>query len=376
MQQVVEDDPASSDGARRPVERVASVATPKSTGTPVLLHDGDGLDRAYRVTYRVATPSSVSVEVWTVRLPFDARVVVHDGDGADDAVIETREQSIGVYATKREPEDAVVLAPAPSAVNYRPGPIVEDAVGAGVLVPREKRVVAKRPCQVYRTGTEAGGATFTAPGPGDDEHIDVCVDEDGLLLELLEVFGGRVLRQRVALEVEPDVDVEDRDLARLPSEQTVPAAKGGGSLRETDPASQPIGPFLLLDAPPAGFALSGRFEVIPPQPAIAQEETRGSVVAATSDIYVRGDDVLVVERGARLDKGPAWVEDDRYPKVSVGGAAVPSAELLAGTNGGELRALLGSGRFVRVYGTVGLDELQSVMAALREVDGGTGPRYL
>ena len=47
----------------------------------------------------------------------------------------------------------------------------------------------------------------------------------------------------------------------------------------------------------------------------------------------------------------------------------PSVHILRGS---ELRALLGSGRYLRVFGTVALDQLVELARSLVPIDGGSG----
>jgi len=340
-------------GARHPMEH--RVAAP------------DG----WRIRYQVATPGSIATEDVIVRPPFESHTEIR----VRGEFSETRETALGVSVTKPVRANAVALAPVPEAAGFRPGPIVAGAVERGVLVRREQRTVAGRRCQVYRTSGDLSGLTFAAPPETGGDHVDVCVDGDGLLLELVEFVDGDLVRQRVALSVRVGVEVSDGEVRALPHEQTIPPSQGGGSVRPIDPASQPVGRFVAIDQPPAGFSLLGRFEVIPPQPDIARPDTRGRVVAGVSDVFVRGGDLIVVERGARLDQANPWEPDERFPSVDLGGD-IGEGELLLGVTGGEVRALLGDGRFVRVYGTVPVDDLIAVARSLRQTDGGTGPVYL
>ena len=369
IREVVTDDKGGDGEGTTRIERIGSV---RASGTQEIEHATGASDApaSWRIRYRVATPGTAVTEDLVVRAPFESHTDVR----TNGSFSETRESALGVAVTKPARGNPVALAPAPEAAGFRPGPIVGDAVEEGLLVAREQRTVAGRRCQVYRTSAVFGGTTFAAP-TDDLEFVDVCIDADGLLLELVETFEGRYIRQRVAESVAIDVDVDDAELTDLPHEQTVPANQGGGSIRRVDPASAPVGPFLVVDAPPAGYELLGRFEVIPPQPDIANPNTRGQVVAATSDVYVNGASMITVERGARLDKADPWDPDDRFPDVDLGPVA-GTGEFLAGFTGGEVRALLGSGRFVRVYGTAPLAELTAVARSLRQTDTGTGPVYL
>ena len=323
----------------------------------------------WRIRYRLASPGVEVTEDVAVRAPFRSHTDVRtDGDHT-----ERRETALGVSVTKPAAGSHLALAPAPEVAGFRPGPVLEAAVDHRLVERREQRRVAGRPCQVYRTSATFGGTTF-APAEARD-YVDLCVDGDGLLLELAEFSGGRLIRQRVALRVQTGVEVTDEELNELPHGQTIAVQDGGGSIRRVDPASRPVGEFLDLPAPPEGFTHEGRFEVIPPQPDIARPETRGRVVAATSDVFVAGPDAIVVERGARLDRSDPWERDERFPQVDLG-PVVGQGEFLAGVTGGEVRAVLGDGRFVRVYGTVSLDRLVATARALEATSAGAGPVYL
>jgi hypothetical protein len=344
-----------------------------------ITHEGTSFGPAYEVTYRVASPGSDTEETWTLRPPFDLHRVIR-GRGK---VVEVDEQALGVSASQTFTSGApasqpqpVVISPPPAAPALRPGPVVADAVARGMLVAREQRMVAGRRCQVYRTGTETGGGEFVAPpAQASGDHIDMCVDADGLLLEAFETYRGKTLRQRVATRVNANVTIDDGTFAQLPRERTVSPAKGGGSVRRMDPTSEPLGPFLVASAAPEGFTFEGRYEVIPPQADLTNPATRGSAVAAVSDVWVRGPDMIVLERGARLDKSNPFELSAKFPDVDLGPVA-GVGDFVPGTTGADVRSLLGSGRFMHLYGTVNLGTLTSLARSLRETNTGTGPRYL
>ena len=358
-----------SGAAETNIERTASTRV-KGETEPIEFAGGDDVPATWRIQFRIAAPGSVITEEVLVRAPFDS----HEDVRAGGTFTERREAALGIAVSQPVGGEPVGLAPVPEPAGFRPGPIVADAVEYGLLVAREQREVAGRRCQVYRTSAELSGTTFVVPD-SDTDFVDVCIDADGLLLESLESFQGKLIRQRVALRVALDVDVTDDDVNQIPHEQTLPAIQGGGSVREMEPTSKPVGKFLELDAPPAGYTLLGRYEVVPPQPNIAQPETRGEVVAAVSDVFVDGPSTIIVERGARLDKGAPWEPDDRLPDIDLG-PLLGTGEFIAGITGGEVRARLVGGRFVRVYGTAPLDQLVTIAKGLRETEGGTGPVYI
>ena len=357
----------AADGARLRIERRGST---RVDGTPPALTHDTPAPATWRIRFRIATPGTEETEVVIVRAPFDSHTDVRvRGESS-----ERRESALGVAATKPAAGPAVVLAPPPEPAGLRTGPAIVDAAAHGLVERREQRRVAGRACQVYRSGSAFGGTTFVPPTSATD-YVDACIDEHGLVLEVVEFYEGRIIRHRVATSVELDVKVTDGDLSRLPHQQTLAAIQGGGSVRPIAVTSQPVGQFFVLDAPPDGFSHAGRYEVVPPQPDITNDETRGSVVAATADVYVKGSDALIVERGARLDTAAPWELDDRFPDVDVGGE-LGTGEFLAGVTGAEIRVRLPGGRFVRVYGTITREELLAVVRALRPTEGGAGHDYL
>lgn len=320
----------------------------------------------YRMTYLVEVAgATTTTEVVTASPPFASRTEIYRGAGTVGELIDERESGFAVLATRSPGQDAVVLRPPPGSAGARPGAALLDAERLGLVERRELREVAGRRCQVWRTGDAEGATPFVAPeGTG---FIDLCVDADGLLLEEWHEDDGRGVLQRVATDVDVG-PVEAASLEQLAREQTVPAAKGGGSVRRVDPASRPVGDFLEVPAPLAGFELRGRYSVVPPQPELADPLLRSRATASVIDVFVRGADLLVVEVGGVLNQSAPWEPDPRYPDVDLG-ELLGRGEVLIGTSAAEVRALLPKGRFVRVYGTVDVATLTGVARSLVAVTG-------
>lgn len=357
-------------GAAVAIERTGSMAAPEAP--PVV--PGSPPATGWRIRYLVtAVASQRHLEVVTVLPPFASRTVVHEGTSATTPVVTERELDLGVLATANQGAEPAVLAPEPQAAGPRPGAILEDAVRLGLAERRERRLVAGRACQVYRTSGARDGSQFL-PVTDPDDTLDLCVDSDGLVLEEWQVFGGKGIRQRVAVAVEAPADVEPDALRQVSRERFVAPRDGGGSLRPAAPDSRPQGMFFALPGPPEGFTFLGRFGAVPPQPGFADPEKRGSVFATTVDVFVRGADLLVTEAGGTLDLSPPWETDPANPTVAL--PELPqlgTAEVVLGLSGGELRALVGdSGRFVKVRGTLGVADLEAVMRSLQVYEDGTG----
>lgn len=314
---------------------------------------GDVPDR-YRITYRVETAESAeSTDVLTLDRPFDSRL----DTGTSTQVSTFRRLSF----TGAGAEPVVVAQP--------PGPAASDlrldlVLPNGVVETRGRRTIAGRECQVYRSGVPL--TTGGVSAPSEDERTDTCVGADGLVLAEEYVVDGDVLLARTAVEVEIDPEVEPA--AFDVGDPTVPVDRGGGSVLEVEPTSRREGSFWELPAPPRGFRLHGRYAVVPPQADVFGDPTReGELVASAADVFVRGPDVVVVDQGATLRGAEAFPPTPGARVEPIDGLG--DAEVLPLPRGPELRVRLDGGRFVRVYGTVPVEDLLAVARSLREVQG-------
>lgn len=308
----------------------------------------------YRIVYDVETPGSPgTTDVLVVDRPFDSRLET----GTSVQVSTFRRLSFTGGSA-----EAVVVAqpPGPAASDLR----LDLALPSALVETRGRRTVAGRPCQVYRSGVPLSTGALSAPVDG--ERTDTCVDGAGLLLAEEYVVDGDVVLRRTATEVELEPDV-DPSLFEV-GDPTVPVDRGGGSVLEVEPTSRREGSFWELDGGPEGFRHRGRYAVVPPQADVFGDPMReGELVASAADVYVRGRDVVIVDQGASLGGG------DPFPPVE--GARIEDAgalgevEVLPAPQVMEVRADLDGGRFVRVLGTVPVDDLLALARRLVEVEG-------
>jgi hypothetical protein len=329
--------------------------------------------RSYRVTYRVRQPGDepTTETIWVAR-PFEGRVEARRGDDDNGTLLTERESTFGHLAVVGNEEPFVlVVGPRLAAPDLRLDPVLDEALERGLLERRERRSVAGRVCQVYRAASSVTAGDLDEPGT-EDEYADACFDEAGILLEEWWISGGKPIRQRVAVEVETDIDMGA--VLRLPSSSTLPPEEGGGGIPELEPDSAPEGSFWQLgpESVPRGFVFRGRYSVVPTQTeAFGDPRNRGSIVASTVDVWVRGPDMLVVEQGATLGGSSAFDPDPRAPTTDLG--PLGTAELRLRLDRVEARVQLPRGGFLRVYGTLTSDEIVEVARALREMQG-TGLR--
>ncbi len=223
-------------------------------------------------------------------------------------------------------------------------------------VPRFRRNIAGRLCAAYRLGNN-----------------EDCVDENGI-----------VLLSRTANSVEIATKVTLGTEAKTAAELAGALAKGfsdtaRGSIRPIDPDTAPAGATdYSLDAPPAGFTLVGRYSVVPLTPEVLKRSHK--VTGGVVDVYVRGGDAVVVDRGGKLDLSDVGPEDlgslIETHDVDLGWIAGQAG---IGGNGPfgyrEVRATPAKGRYLVVAGTLPESELVAIARSLRAWPG-NGMRFL
>jgi hypothetical protein len=342
-------------------------SAPLPTGQPVLI---DATPAAYRIDYRVEERVSggvrVSTQRVTVRRPFESRVETFDGPppGHGSAALDI--VRLG-RSTSGHPNAQPLVSdqpPALAAGDLRLDASLASAVHAGTAERRERRRVVARVCQVYRTMARLRTGAFARATRS--QYVDSCVDREGLLLEEVQVVKGRRDMRAIAVRVDTTPRLSDATFAT--GAPTADVEHGGGATRRVDPVSSPPGPFWQLDTPPAGFGLVGRFVVVPPQPQNFSDPLRqGLQQAAVADVFVRGADAIIVERGGTLQGHDPWQSDPNNAAIDLG--AVGRGEVLLTTRGAEVRALTGHGHYVRVLGSVPVDQLAAVARALHLVEG-------
>lgn len=347
-------------------------STEMTDGAPVTI---ERVPDAWRIVYRLEEQSGDDVRVSTdrfeVRRPFESRFETWDGAPPGDDVVTTRIAAFARFATREPGQDggdaAFVVPPRPSPHDVRLDAALDAALDAGLIERRERREVAGRPCQVYRTFQGLGGP-LRLPEDEQLEHVDSCVDEAGLLLEEVRVVDGAAIQRRLAVEVEEEPTLGDERFET--GTQDIPVREGGGQVREMVPDSRPPGPFYELSEPPAGYRKVGRFSVVPPQPENFSDPLRIAFRrAGVSDVWVRGVDVIVVDQGGTLQGEAPFEVDPDNPTVEIEGLG--TAEVIVAGSASEVRVLLSGGRYVQAYGTVAPEELADLLRRLVEVEGGT-----
>lgn len=346
------------------------MAAPITKGPPV--RPGIGAP-TYRVTYRVdaGVPlgTTVRTEILEVSRPWQSRLTTRSGKPPGHAVTDVQIGDFGKLDLKPvgQTESVLVLQPDLAASDLRLDVDLPTLVRAHGIELRERRLVAGQACQVYRTTAPPQGQTIGALPSATGDVVDSCVSQDGIVLEQLQWFRSKLLLRRRATRVEPGVTFGPHELevTRAP---TIPTSLGGGSVVQLDPAgaANVPGTTYFLDHPPAGFAFQGHYAVAPStgqdSNGLPNTNRQGSFV----DVWVRGQDVLMLDQGGLVYNGDPLPSYPLASAVDLGplgrAKASPGARLSA------VAVSLPSSRYVRILGTLPVDQLADIARTLRRAD--------
>ena len=335
--------------------------------------------RSYEIHY-VSTdtardPVAVSNEIRQVRRPFHARVTTREGaEPGRGKVLGQRISNDTTLATAGADGKWLVLEVGPTLAtgDLRFGPALDRALAEGDVVARERRRVGGRTCQVFRAGSSLQAGSLTPYERGSSSYADVCIDDAGLVIEEVWVLDGKRVQRRLATAVREENDLDD-GLFTLPTEAArLSVQEGGGSATALTLDSRPPGPFYELPEParPPGFELVGRFALITPRLEVMRDPTNQSQPSSTTSVatvYVNGPDVLVVDQGT-LTGSATLPEAPTSRDVDLGLVGQGTAFSVFRTN--EVRARRG-GDYLRIYGTLALEQLLEVTRSLTVTEGGT-----
>ncbi|HEX7096956.1 MAG TPA: hypothetical protein VF183_13805 [Acidimicrobiales bacterium] len=335
-------------------------SSPRVTGalmSPVVSQNGSILPTtdppaSYRIVYRIETAGAEDVIVRTeevsVRRPFDAQLVVRSDDGSASPDLVVR-SSMGLYADVTDPERTDVGEGLPSAAlgDLRFDGVLEDLVTAGLMVPKERRTVLGRECQVYRTGQTVESLALS--NPTDTTYADVCIDASGLVLEQVAYEGGTPVHYEIATSIEiapqfaPDTFTIEGEPAGLD--------EGGVVLDPVDPAAAPVPGYHTFTA--EGFDASvlgehvGRYRMRVANDEAVEEPTSTAVgptsvgtpgdddvVETYVDVYVSGASFVIVQQGPRS----AQPTRDTAAGADVAAGAFGTARVVFGVTGSTLVA--------------------------------------
>lgn len=324
--------------------------------------------QVYRIVYQVTTPDAATTEELQVRRPFDARVIQRDADGEVSA---QRWSTLGAIVTQSRGAEVAGLSVAAATAlgDSRLDRVADELIAAGRLTKGAPAAVGGRSCTYFGERTTAAALPSGAdPSLTEAERIntvvDRCVDAQGIVLEerWSSPGGERLLTKRATtLQVGGDAEL-DLD---PPDAEPMAAEQGNGSFRPLDQGA--VVPFAerfsLPD--PEGFRFEGRYLVVPPRVGVPDTPSEVGLELAT-DVWVRGADVVLFDQGRGT--GGATPFDDRLVWRPITLPELGPAELAGDIRGAEVRLRRPDGGFVRLAGTVPVDELVALAATIR-LDG-------
>jgi hypothetical protein len=312
---------------------------------------------AYRVTYRVETLSGSQVlqEQLVVRRPFDLRFRFGDEGALDDPLLDriqteqfTTTVESGTAGAQRADGSLPVL-------GNRFDVTLPDLVERGVYVRRERRQVLGEECTVYRTGAVI--ESFVVSRPATDLFADLCISDDGLVLEQVSVTRGEADMRVVATSVERDPALGDADFPVVTDAGALDS--GGVERRDLSRTEAPASPYWRPAAVPAGWTHTARRQI----DLAARGGSAGPTGTKTSfvDVYTRGSDVIVVRQGLAGNE-PETISTAQATEIDLG--ALGRGQLVLGANAATAVVADTGGRFVHVQGTVRVEELRSFASTL------------
>lgn len=348
---------------------VVLATRPSGHGRAVALPAPGAVPSTYHVVYRLTAGGRSSYEDLWVNRPFEADDVIRAGRSADAKVISTSTTRLGRQLLHAGGGQAGVMEMPPQVtpLDVRLDAVLDAGVRSHAVRVRGVEQVAGRRCQVYRTRQSLSAVDLTAV-PTASDHVDTCIDAQGIVLAEHGVAGGDPIRDRVAVAVHTGRTATGHRFVTTGTH--IPLDMGGGRIVSVTADSRPPGtPFWQLPAPPSGFRLAGRFAVVPPAPTVGKKRGSDATVTEMADVYVKGPDVIVIEQGQAETDG-AFNPPSVGQPVDLGPLGTGTLSLSARAS--SVSALTKGHRyFVRVSGTLPPDRLQSIARRLAPLAPGT-----
>jgi len=331
---------------------------------------------AYSIEYRVDSYDSsgkvsTDTEQFQFQRPFDAAV-----EGKAGAPPGTTQQwksvsNLGLYSDTSSGSDPQVyrVLPQTALADLRLDSTLGDLVKEGIFTPREQRRVLGRECQVYRTGAPL--ETFSLAKATATDYADACIDASGHLLEEVSVVSGKLGGRMLATSVNdhPTATASTFKITGPPSS----LADGGAELTSIDLDKAPVVHYWSMPTP-AGYQHTGRYRLRQEQsqssnstetPATTAAPAPAKILETYVDVYTKGNDVLVVQQGAKDAEQAADASDPTKQTAPLG--SLGTVELRTGLTGTQLVAhpTTPAGSFLHVSGSAPLAQLKQAAATLR-----------
>jgi hypothetical protein len=340
-------------------------------GSKVVAQSGEPLritsvPQSYRIVYRIDDRAGSQIVTTTERAwfrrPFQSRIETYSGPPPGDSRRSVRQSGFGVLASVN-PNSAplnIVAPPSLASGDLRVDTVLRDAVADRTIIVRERREVFGRLCQVYRAGGPVFAGDLERYVPRSGNFADICVDRSGIVIEEAWTFKGRLIRRRAAVEVRinPPIDRKLFEIEAPPSEEI-----SRGAIQRLDENRKVPGLYVLPDTP-KGFRFLGRYGIVIPSAALPNPGggvTPGPGPSSTSDVYVRGPDVLVVDQDPSLVR---IVQQESRDARAIKLPNLRDAKLIVDARMSEIRGQVGDS-VVRIFGTIPPSELMKLARQLK-----------
>src|SRR4051812_34985555 len=195
--------------------------------TTVALPAAGAVPVAYHITYRVKTGSVVNIEDLWVHRPFEAEDLVVAAHAPQARPLSSIVERLGRQLVRAGGQPGVLEPPpSPAAFDVRLDAVAADAIRAGSLVTKGESMIAGRACRVFRTAQSLAGNTL-AVKPTAANHVDSCIDHEGLVLREQRTLDGKLVQIREATAVAIGADVSH---AYSTAGTHIPLQQGGGAV--------------------------------------------------------------------------------------------------------------------------------------------------
>lgn len=321
---------------------------------------------SYRAVFRVENRArelvTTTERVW-VRRPFQSRIETYPGPPPGAGRPTVRQSAFGVLTSRSPRAEPLNIAAPPSVAtgDIRIDAVLDEAVKGRTILRRERREVYGRLCQVYRAGGPVFAGDIERYVPAQGDYADVCVDRNGLVVEEYWVYRGRLIQRRVAVELDIDPAI-DTSIFRIDVAPSQGATRG--AVQRLDPDDVDETGLWELPEPPSRFKYLGRYGVVIPQAALPNVggQPSGPGPSSTTDVYVRGPDLVVVDQDPSL---LAVIENENRPARKVTVQGLEGAELIVDARMSEVRGRSPDGSVVRIFGTLSPSRLLDMARQLK-----------
>jgi hypothetical protein len=313
----------------------------------------------YQIVYRQEAPTNGAATQWevlSVRRPLESADLVYGTSGPPTASDHPTSGSISsaseLYAVDTSGvHDVGGRQPGPPSGDQDLATQLPDMLNRHLAADtRSDSRIAGRSCHTYRL-LEPPVGPIRPLGTGSG-HDDLCIDRNGLVLSEAWTLDGRLVLRRTASAVSlSHVEVPSVAGATPPKASTSHAVGATDASRDALVA-QPPAPRGFHPVPPVRFTLPD-----PLQPSLL-------VAASVVWAFVDGPDVVTVEAGRERPGQLPWQANDTTTSAVQLASLGPTQSALR-SDGAEIRADLGGGRWVRVRGTMSAAVLADYANSLR-----------